>query len=175
MAVHSRAWSCISLHSCTTMHGYLRLCMAMYRLDCEQSLFFFNARNEGGSPRRKKCLFRLAPSVTRMVLCLGRFARRTKKKERLLVVYVPLCTAMNDYIRLFSNDNLRLYTTMHGYIRLCTAIRGIYGYVRLCRAMYCYVRLYMAKYGHLRLCTGMYGNAWLCEVMEGYVRLFTAM
>ena len=38
---------------------------------------------------RASCLSRLAPSVTRVVICLSRgFAPRTKKKERLLVVWL---------------------------------------------------------------------------------------
>ena len=76
------------------------------RLDCEQSLFFLRfsegsarsrecraARNEVGIPRRKKvslfsCLFRLAPSVKRVVICVSRaFYLTDKKKERPLVVY----------------------------------------------------------------------------------------
>ena len=79
-------------------------------LDCELSLFFFrfskgsararehwaakprDARNEGGSPRRKKsrllsCPSRRLQSRAWSFACLGRFTRRTKKKERLLVVY----------------------------------------------------------------------------------------
>ena len=76
-------------------------------LDCEPSLFSLqlatrvrerraakprDAENEGGSPRREKrdplfsYVSRLAPSVTRVYI-LARFVRRTKKKERLLVVY----------------------------------------------------------------------------------------
>ena len=66
-------------------------------IDCEQSLFFFrfskgSARarasvkrrrreNEGGSPSSR------LRSRAWSFACLGRFARRTKKKERLLVVY----------------------------------------------------------------------------------------
>ena len=64
----------------------------LYSLDCKQSLFFFRfskgstctsvTRNESGRPRRKKRAWSFA--------CLGRFAGRTKKKERLLIVYVFL-------------------------------------------------------------------------------------
>ena len=42
-------------------------------VDCEQSLFFFRFSKESARARS--------------FACLGRFARRTKKKERLLVVY----------------------------------------------------------------------------------------
>ena len=75
-------------------------------LDCEQPLFFFrfskgstrarecwaakprDARNEGGSPRRKKrdsllsCLSRLAPSVTRVVICVFRANFSTDQAKR---------------------------------------------------------------------------------------------
>ena len=63
-------------------------------LDCEQSLFFFRfskesararerrARNEGGSSRVSR-----VPSRECSLSCLVYFARRTKKKERLLVFY----------------------------------------------------------------------------------------
>ena len=70
-------------------------------LDCEQSLFFFrfskrsararalsgsprDARNEGGSPRRKNlsCLSRLAPSVTRVVICVSRAICSTDEEKR---------------------------------------------------------------------------------------------
>ena len=82
-------------------------------IDCEQSLFFFRfskgsarareARNEGGSPRRKRetarlaraneirvgltTISHLAPSVTRVAICVSRvLLDRLQKKERLLVV-----------------------------------------------------------------------------------------
>ena len=42
------------------------------KIDCEQSLYFF--RFSKGSARARE------------LACLGRFARRTRKKERLLVV-----------------------------------------------------------------------------------------
>ena len=75
-------------------------------LDCEQSLFFFrfsnrfskgsararDARNEGSSPRRKKerdsCFSHLAPSVTRVAICVSRvLLDGLQKKESLFVVY----------------------------------------------------------------------------------------
>ena len=74
----------------------------MLHLDCKQSLFFFRfrkgsararfARNEGVNPIRKKsCLSRLAPSSRAWSFaCPWRFARRTKKKERLFVAYATL-------------------------------------------------------------------------------------
>ena len=47
-----------------------------------------DARNEGGSPRS---LSRLAPSAMCVVIFVCRaFARRTEKKERLLLVYEKL-------------------------------------------------------------------------------------
>ena len=73
-------------------------------VDCEQSLFFFrfskgsaraasveprsretrDARNEGGSPRRKKfeCLSRLAASVTRVFICVSRALCSTGQEKR---------------------------------------------------------------------------------------------
>ena len=81
------------------------------KLDCEQPLFSFrfskgsararerwtakprDARSEGGSPRRKKSFFCRTSPVSRLqsrawsFTCVRRFARRTKKKERLLVLY----------------------------------------------------------------------------------------
>ena len=81
-------------------------------LDCEQSLFFFRfskgvhvrasverRRRETRETRaaaqeeKKETIFFRASPVSRLqsrawsFACLGRFARRTKKKERLLVVY----------------------------------------------------------------------------------------
>ena len=150
------------VHIPTQLYDHARLFTAMYGyvpLRLRVVSLFLQREKRGRQPEKKK----RASSASRFqsrawsFACLGRFARRTKKKERLLVVCVPLCTAMNDYIRLFSNDNLRLYTTMHGYIRLCTAIRGIYGYVRLCRAMYGYTWLNTAIYvhGYVRQCMAM--------------------
>ena len=80
---------------------------SMSILDCEQSLFFFrfskgsarahkrlaakkrDTRNESSSPRRKKrdcsllsCLFRLAPSVTRVVICVSRPFCSTDQEKR---------------------------------------------------------------------------------------------
>ena len=56
-------------------------------LDCEQSLFFFRFSKGSARAREKRGL-----PVSRLqsrawsFACLGRFARRNKKKERLLVV-----------------------------------------------------------------------------------------
>ena len=76
------------------------------KLDCEQPLFLFrfskgsararerraaklrDARNEGGSPRRVKgdallsCLSCLAPSVTRVVICVSRAFCSTDQEKR---------------------------------------------------------------------------------------------
>ena len=65
----------------------------MLHLDCKQSLFFFRfrkgsararfARNEGVNPIRKKsCLSRLAPFVTRMVICVSRAFCSTDQEKR---------------------------------------------------------------------------------------------
>lgn len=69
-------------------------------LDCEKFLFLFrfceggvraraDARNEGGSPRRKEdfsCLSLLAPLVSRVGIFMSCvFGRRTKKTKRLFV------------------------------------------------------------------------------------------
>ena len=83
--------------------------MAGPEVECEQSLIFFrfskgsararerwaakprDARNEGGSLRRKKrdcpqsqtqCLSRLAPSITRMVICVSRAFCSTDQEKR---------------------------------------------------------------------------------------------
>ena len=76
-------------------------------LECEQSLFFFrfsesNARareqrsremreTRAGAREEKRdfsCLSRLAPSVTRVAICVSRvLLDGLQKKERLLVVY----------------------------------------------------------------------------------------
>ena len=90
-------------------------------LDCELSLFFFkfykggtrarerwgaklrDASNEGGSPRRSRASpFSRLQSRAWSFACLGRFARRTKKKERLLVVYDRL-------IRVTTTPSTNLY------------------------------------------------------------------
>ena len=44
-----------------------------------------DARNEGGSPRRKKslsCLFRFVPLVTRVVICVSRAFSSTDQEKR---------------------------------------------------------------------------------------------
>ena len=67
------------------------------RLDCEQSLFFFRfikgrARAKRGRQSVKKnifsCLSHLAPSVTRVTICVSRvLLEGLQKQERLLVAY----------------------------------------------------------------------------------------
>ena len=67
------------------------------RLDCEQSLFFFrfikgSARAKRGRQSVKKnifsCLSHLAPSVTRVTICVSRvLLEGLQKQERLLVAY----------------------------------------------------------------------------------------
>ena len=76
-----------------------RRCFFVTAADCGQSLFFFRfnageckrAQASSGSPTRKKhlqCLSRLAPSVTRVNICVSRALRWTdQEKKRLLVVY----------------------------------------------------------------------------------------
>ena len=66
------------------------------RVDCEQSLFFFrfSESNACAQERRSRetretraCLSRLAPSVTRVAICVSRvLLDGLQKKERLLVV-----------------------------------------------------------------------------------------
>ena len=63
-----------------------------FDIDCEPSLFFLQRAmrvrgRQAAKPRdaRNEGLSRLAPSVTHVCI-LARFVRRTKKKERLLVV-----------------------------------------------------------------------------------------
>ena len=66
------------------------------RVDCEQSLFFFrfSESNACAGERRSRetretraCLTRLAPSVTRVAICVSRvLLDGLQKKERLLVV-----------------------------------------------------------------------------------------
>ena len=66
------------------------------RVDCEQSLFFFrfSESNACAQERRRRetretraCLSRLAPSVTRVAICVSRvLLDGLQKKERLLVV-----------------------------------------------------------------------------------------
>ena len=165
----------MAVHIPTQLYDHARLFTAMYGyvpLRLRVVSLFLQREKRGRQPEKKK----RASSASRFqsrawsFACLGRFARRTKKKERLLVVCVPLCTAMNDYIRLFSNDNLRLYTAMHGYIRLCTAI---YGHARLYTAMHGYVPLCTAMNDYIRLFSN--GNLRLYTTMHGYIRLCTAM
>ena len=80
--------------------------MVMMKLDCEQSLFFFRfsesntrarerrsresreTRAAAREEKRASCLSRLAPSVTRVAICVSRvLLDGLQKKERLLVVY----------------------------------------------------------------------------------------
>ena len=96
MKVLKPYWTC--LRTCQNGHA------TPLALDCEQSLFFFrfsesNARARErrsretretwfGSPRKAS---RLAPSVTRVAICVSRvLLDRLLKKERLLVVYLGL-------------------------------------------------------------------------------------
>ena len=111
-------------------------------LDCEQSLFFFrfskgsararerwartegegrnverDARTEGGSPTR---LQSRAWSFT----CLGRFARRTEKKEKLLVVYSSFLIEISTIDQTFSPNNslhsilIRILTRLGGFLAI---------------------------------------------------------
>ena len=66
------------------------------RVDCEQSLFFFRFSESNACARERRsretretraCLSRLAPSVTRVAICVSRvLLDGLQKKERLLVV-----------------------------------------------------------------------------------------
>ena len=66
------------------------------RVDCEQSLFFFRFSESNACARERPsretretraCLSRLAPSVTRVAICVSRvLLDGLQKKERLLVV-----------------------------------------------------------------------------------------
>ena len=66
------------------------------RVDCEQSLFFFRFSESNACARERRsretretraCLSRLAPSVTRVAICVSRVLfDGLQKKERLLVV-----------------------------------------------------------------------------------------
>ena len=61
-------------------------------LDCEQSLFFFRFQDGKGSAgacevERRSLETRDRRATAGSFACLGRFALRTKRKERLLVVY----------------------------------------------------------------------------------------
>ena len=67
----------------------------IFFIDCEQSLFFFRfsmgsvraRERRAAKPRDASPILRLQSRAWSFA-CLGRFARRTKKKERLLVVYI---------------------------------------------------------------------------------------
>ena len=80
---------------------FIFLIYKVFTVDCKQPFSFFrfskgstrarerwDARNEGGSPRRKKrvslfsCLSRLAPSVTRVVICVSRAFCSTDQEKR---------------------------------------------------------------------------------------------
>ena len=66
------------------------------RVDCEQSLFFFRFSESNACARERRsretretraCLSRLAPSVTRVAICVSRvLLDGLQEKERLLVV-----------------------------------------------------------------------------------------
>ena len=84
-------------NTCNKITGH-HLLLALSGLDCEQSLFFFrfsesNARSRERQSRetretRAAALSRLAPSVTRVAICVSRvLLDGLQKKERLLVVY----------------------------------------------------------------------------------------
>ena len=56
-------------------------------LDCEQSLFFFRFSESNARARERRSLSRLAPSVTRVAICVSRvLLDGLQKKDRLLVV-----------------------------------------------------------------------------------------
>ena len=86
--------------------GRINLYPPWWTLDCERSLSFFrfsesNARareRRSRKTRDTRAISRLAPSVTRVVICVSRvLLDGLQKKERLLVVYVntyPICDSL---------------------------------------------------------------------------------
>ena len=57
-------------------------------VDCEQTLFFFRFSKRLAHAHQRASPVSRLQSRAWSFACLGRFARRTKKKERLLVVYI---------------------------------------------------------------------------------------
>ena len=86
--------------------GRINLYPPWWTLDCEWSLFFFrfsesNARareRRSRKTRETRAISRLAPSVTRVAICVSRvLLDGLQKKEGLLVVYVntyPICDSL---------------------------------------------------------------------------------
>ena len=84
------------MHAPPAATGYPAGACVCSRVDCEQSLFFFrfSESNACAQERRSRetretraCLSRLAPSVTRVAICVSRvLLDGLQKKERLLVV-----------------------------------------------------------------------------------------
>ena len=102
----------------------------VFTVDCEQPFSFFrfskgsararergDARNEGGSLRRKKrvslfsCLFLFAPSVTRVVICVSRafciLGRFTYSNRSLFF----------SIIKVFTGSNQSLFFDFQGFYR----------------------------------------------------------